>query len=100
MPYSVMLWLVDAGHGDGKAGAEQANTTPGRSGFTAPPPSTCLSYGLFDSELDVEEALTMLSEALRQNAPLRVTHGTRTFVIPAGRVHYVVCDEVTRPRDA
>jgi hypothetical protein len=24
-------------------------------------------------------------------------HGTRIFLVPADRVHYVVCDEVERP---
>ena len=102
MPYSVMLWLVDpGGEEDTDAETERDPTrTPGAAaGFTAPPPVTCLSYGLFEQELDVEETLTVIAEALRQNAPLRVTHGKRTFLVPARRVHTVVCDEVTRPKD-
>lgn len=105
MPYSVMIWLVDPGDeaveersGDGEARKRQ-RPRGASGGFTARPRSTCLSYGLFESEIDVEDALTMISESLRRNAPIRVTHGNRTFLVPAGRVHYVVCDEVTRPRD-
>jgi hypothetical protein len=26
-------------------------------------------------------------------------HGNRVFLVPADRVHYVVCDEVERPMD-
>lgn len=103
MPYSVMIWLVDPGT---EAGEEESNgggsrrRPPGAAaGFTAPPPATCLSFGLFDSEIDLEEALTVLGEGLRRNAPIRVTHGDRSFLIPAHRVHYVVADEVQRPKD-
>jgi hypothetical protein len=40
------------------------------------------------------------SSQLQQNAPLRIPqHGNREFLIPADRVHYVVCDEVERPMD-
>lgn len=105
MPYSVMIWLVDPGDDakedrPGEGDAPERPRPPGASGgFTARPRSTCLSYGLFENEIDVDEALTVISECLRRNAPLRVTHGHRTFLVPAGRVHYVVCDEVTRPRD-
>lgn len=107
MPYSVMIWLVhpelDAPDREaGGEGGDRRNQTrpPGAAtGFTAPPPVTRLSYGLFESEVEVEDALTVIAETLRQNAPLRVSHGNRTFLVPAQRVHYVVCDEVTRPKD-
>lgn len=105
MPYSVMIWLVapDGGGRNGENGpggeADRRRTPGAASGFTAPPPGTHLSFGLFESEVEVEDALTVIAESLRQNAPLRVSHGNRTFLVPAQRVHYVVCDEVTRPKD-
>lgn len=108
MPYSVMIWLVDPDPGapdrewDAGGEGDRRNRTrpPGAaSGFTAPPPVTRLSFGLFESEVEMEDALTVIAESLRQNAPLRVSHGNRTFLVPAQRVHYVVCDEVTRPKD-
>jgi hypothetical protein len=44
-----------------------------------------------------------ISNKLRQNEPLEITsapeHANRIFLIPAHRVHYVVCDEVERPID-
>lgn len=108
MPYSVMLWLVHPEPGapdcerepSVEAGRRSRARLPGAaSGFTAPPPVTRLSFGLFESEVEMEDALTVIAESLRQNAPLRVSHGNRTFLVPAQRVHYVVCDEVTRPKD-
>lgn len=103
MPYSVMIWMVDPGTEDERRVEAERDERPrprgAASGFTAPPPVTCLSYGLFENEIDVDDALTVLAESLRQNAPLRVSHGNRTFLVPAHRVHYVVCDEVQRPRD-
>lgn len=106
MPYSVMIWLVDPGTGGGVEpkevfdGAGERPRPPGAAtGFTAPPPATCLSFGLFENEIDLEEALTVIGESLRRNAPLRVSHGERSFLVPAHRVHYVVCDQVERPKD-
>lgn len=103
MPYSVMIWLVDpaAGVADEDPEGDELRPRPrgAAAGFTAPPPATRLSYGLFESEIDVEEALTVIAESLRRNAPLRVSHGNRSFLVPAHRVHYVVCDQVQRPKD-
>jgi hypothetical protein len=57
-------------------------------------------YGVYDSESESRAALEQISERLKQNSPLRLSmHGDRTFLIPAQRVHYVVCDEVERPED-
>jgi hypothetical protein len=43
------------------------------------------------------------SNKLRENEPLEITsgaeHANRIFLIPAYRVHYVVCAEVERPMD-
>ncbi len=45
----------------------------------------------------------VISNKLRENEPLEITsgpeHANRIFLIPAYRVHYVVCDEVERPMD-
>jgi hypothetical protein len=102
MPYSIMVWLVDPGEELHDLGhQEDRRHVPGAaSGFTAPPPARCLSYGLFANEIDLEEALLQIGESLRRGSPLRISHGSRTFIIPVARIHYVVCDQVTRPVDA
>ena len=57
-------------------------------------------YGVYESQDAAEEALQETLSQLQQNAPLRIPqHGNREFLIPADRVHYVVCDEVERPMD-
>lgn len=57
-------------------------------------------YGVYEDQDEAESALADISTNLQQNAPLRIPqHGNRVFLIPADRVHYVVCDEVTRPMD-
>jgi hypothetical protein len=57
-------------------------------------------YGVYESQEDAENALAEISNNLQQNAPLRMRmHGNRIFLVPADRVHYVVCDEVERPMD-
>lgn len=101
MPYSIMVWLVDPGEDLHDLGhQERRENLPGAaSGFTAPPTARCLSYGLFENEIDLEEALMQVGESLRRNSPLRISHGSRTFIVPASRVHYVVCDQVHRPVD-
>jgi hypothetical protein len=47
--------------------------------------------------------LSEISNKLRENEPLEITsgveHANRIFLILAHRVHYVVCDDVERPRD-
>ncbi len=37
---------------------------------------------------------------MEKNAPVEVRSDGRIFLIPASRVHYAVCEEVTRPKDA
>lgn len=57
-------------------------------------------YGVYDEQNGADGALAEISDNLRQNVPLRIPqHGNRVFLVPADRVHYVVCDEVTRPKD-
>ena len=109
MAYSVMVWLVDPGE---QAHQEQAlqRTTTGRaqapgaaSGVNEPPAFTRIVYGVYEDQDEAEQALGDISRTLQQNAPLRITsgaeHANRTLLIPAYRVHYVVCEYVERPMD-
>jgi hypothetical protein len=107
--YSVMVWLVDPGEQAHQREAMQRTTTgrsqaPGAaSGVNEPPAFTRMVYGVYESLDEANKALSEISKGLRENEPLEITsgaeHANRTFLIPASRVHYVVCDEVERPRD-
>jgi hypothetical protein len=107
--YSVMVWLVDPGE---QAHQEQAmqRTTTGRalasgaaSGVNEPPAFTRMVYGVYESLDEAKNALSEISKKLRDNEPLEITsapeHANRIFLIPAYRVHYVVCADVDRPMD-
>jgi hypothetical protein len=107
--YSVMVWLVDPGE---QAHQEQAmqRTTTGRvhapgaaSGVNEPPAFTRMVYGVYEGLDEAKRSLSEISNKLRENEPLEITsgpeHANRIFLIPAYRVHYVVCDEVERPMD-
>jgi hypothetical protein len=107
--YSVMVWLVDPGE---QAHQEEAmhRTTSGRaqapgaaSGVNEPPAFTRMVYGVYESLDEAKTALSEISKKLRENEPLEiisgVEHANRIFLIPAYRVHYVVCDDVERPVD-
>jgi hypothetical protein len=107
--YSVMVWLVDPGE---QAHQEQAmqRTTTGRalasgaaSGVNEPPAFTRMVYGVYESLDEAKNALSEISNKLRENEPLEITsapeHANRIFLIPAYRVHYVVCADVERPMD-
>jgi len=107
--YSVMVWLVDPGE---QAHEEEAmrRTTTGRSqapgaasGVNEPPAFTRMVYGIYESLDEAKNALSEISNKLRENEPVEITsgveHANRTFLIPAHRVHYVVCDAVERPMD-
>jgi hypothetical protein len=53
---------------------------------------------------EAKKALFQISNKLRENEPLEITSGAEhanrgIFLIPAYRVHYVVCNEVERPMD-
>lgn len=105
MPYSVMVWLLNPSD-DGPRQEAEPNETPDRrqlpgaaSGFTAGPPATFLNYGFYKDEGEAEDALKSIAKDLRQNEPLKVRHEDRTYLIPASRIHYVVCDQVVRPKD-
>ena len=109
MAYSVMVWLVDPGE-QAHQGEAMRRTTAGRSqapgaasGVNEPPAFTRMVYGVYESPDEAKNALSEISKKLRENEPLEITsgaeHANRTFLIPAYRVHYVVCEEVKRPRD-
>ena len=109
MAYSVMVWLVDPGEQAHQEEAMQRTTTgranaPGaESGVNEPPAFTRMLYGVYESLEEAKEALSEISNALRGNEPLQITsgpqHANRIFLLPAHRVHYVVCDYVERPVD-
>jgi hypothetical protein len=60
-------------------------------------------YGVYESLDEAKQALSEISNKLSENEPLQITsaaeHANRIFLIPAYRVHYVVCDAVERPMD-
>jgi hypothetical protein len=109
MAYSVLVWLVDPGEQAHQEAAMQRTTTgranaPGAaSGVNEPPAFTRMVYGVYESLEEAKEALSEISKTLRENEPLQITsspeHANRIFLIPAYRVHYVVCDYVERPMD-
>jgi hypothetical protein len=107
--YSVMVWLVDPGEQAHQSEALQRTTTgrsqaPGAaSGVNEPPAFTRMVYGVYESIDEAKKALSEISNKLRENEPLEITsgaeHANRIFLIPAHRVHYIVCSEVERPMD-
>jgi len=60
-------------------------------------------YGVYESLDEARKVLSEISNKLRQNEPLEITsgaeHANRTSLIPAHRLHYVVCAEVERPME-
>ena len=106
MAYSVMVWLVNPGEypqeelEEVRASAGRDDAPGAATGVNVGYPIPRLVYGVYESQDDAEKALAEISNNLQQNAPLRMDmHGNRVFLVPADRVHYVVCDEVTRPMD-
>jgi len=107
--YSVMVWLVDPGEQAHQEEARQRTTTgralaPGAaSGVNEPPAFTRMVYGVYESLDEAKYALSEISNKLRDNEPLEITsapeHANRIFLIPAHRVHYIVCADVVRPMD-
>ena len=107
MAYSVMVWLVAPGKHPQQDEEEEKWATAGRDrapgartgvnvGYTIPR----MVYGVYENQNDAESALKEISNNLQQNLPLRIdAQSHRVFLIPADRVHYVVCDEVERPMD-
>jgi hypothetical protein len=104
MPYTVMIWLVDREHSlsaiEARENRHDPDLTPGASaGVTAPPAFDRLNYGFYETQDEATRALEELASGLERNAPVRVENEKRTFLIPASRVHYAVCEEVVRPKD-
>jgi hypothetical protein len=107
--YSVMVWLVAPGEQAHQGEAMQRTTTgrsqaPGAaSGVNEPPAFTRMVFGVYESLDEARKALSEISNKLRQNEPLEITsgpeHAKRIFLIPAYRIHYVVCDDVERSMD-
>ncbi len=98
MPHSVMIWLVDAEDGNSMRD-ESRYENEGQAGVTAPPRFSHLAYGMYDNRQELREALSRLTNELGEKGVVRIEHGSRTFLIPTGRVHYVVAEEVERPVD-
>ncbi len=106
MAYSVMVWLVNPGVHPQQED-EQVRIVDGResapgaaSGVNMGYAIPRIVYGVYESQDEADGALSEISSQLQQNAPLRIPQrNNREFLIPADRVHYVVCDEVERPMD-
>ena len=106
MAYSVMIWLVAPGEHpqqerEEEWAAEGREEAPGAAtganlGYALPR----MRYGVYESQEEAEGALAEISDSLQQNRPLRITsQASRVWLLPADRVHYVVCEEVQRPKD-
>jgi hypothetical protein len=105
MAYSVMVWLVNPGEypqqeleetraadPEGAPGA----ATGSNIGYALPR----MVYGVYESREEAEQALFKISNSLQGNEPLRISSQSgRVWLVPAERVHYVVCEEVERPKD-
>ncbi len=106
MAYSMIVWLVNPGvHpqqeeeevriSDGLESAPGAHTGA-NIGYALPR----MTYGVYETEDEAGKALEDITAKLKQNEPLTIdARSHRQFLIPADRVHYVVCEEVTRPKD-
>ena len=107
MAYSIMIWLVEPGEHPQESqevlrSTEGRESAPGaKSGVNVAPAIPRMVYGVYEEQQEADEALEGISTHLQQNAPLRIDarDSSRVFLLPAHRVHYVVCDEVTRPAD-
>ena len=105
MAYSVMVWLVNPGEYPQQeleeTRAADPQEAPGAAtgsnmGYALPR----MVYGVYESQEDAEQALYEISNTLKGNTPLRISaQANRVWLIPANRVHYVVCEEVERPGD-
>lgn len=107
MAYSVMLWLVNPGEYPQEAAEEEKISGQGgepagaRSGSNIGYALPRMVFGVYDEQAEAEEALAGIMDRLQNNAPLQIDARSsyRTFLIPAQRVHYIVCEEVQRPKD-
>ena len=106
MAYSVIVWLVDPGkhpqqdEEEVRAAAGRDQAPGAHTGSTIGYSLPRMRYGVYENQQDAESALAEISDSLQQNRPLRITsQASRQWLLPADRVHYVVCEEVTRPKD-
>ncbi len=106
MAYSVMIWLVNPGsypqQDDEEVRLDEAPETMSgaHTGANIGHALPRMVYGVYESQGEAEGALKEISNNLQQNSPLRIDASShRQFLVPADRVHYVVCEEVTRPKD-
>jgi len=106
MPYTTIVWLTNAANINFEDEHElrQVNEShPGsgaNTGVTIPPLLNRFLYGLYDTQEEAQGALQEITSNLQQNAPLQITQRSgEVFLVPASRIHYVVCAEVSRPKD-
>lgn len=105
MAYSIMVWLVDPGEPvqelEEEIVASDRETAPGaKSGSNIGPALPRMVYGVYENQDEAEGVLQEISENLKANTPLKISaQSPRSFLVPAQRVHYVVCQEVERPKD-
>ena len=105
MAYSVMVWLVNPGEYPQQELEETRAADPEEAPGAATGANTGnalprMVYGVYESQEEAEQALFQISSSLRGNEPLRISaQSSRVWLVPAGRVHYVVCEEVERPKD-
>lgn len=106
MPYTVMVWLTNAENltlekeDELRSISKEDRPAGGNSGITFPPVFNRFLYGLYDAQEEAQGALQEITSNLQQNAPLQITQRSgEVFLVPASRIHYVVCAEVSRPKD-
>jgi hypothetical protein len=106
MAYSVVVWLVNPGKYPqqereeelASAGRDEAPGAATGSNIGYPIPR--MRYGVYESQEEADGALTQIADLLQHNRPLRISsQASRSWMIPASRVHYIVCEEVERPKD-
>jgi len=100
-----MVWLVEPGESPYEAEEQELSghtrQAPGaRSGSNVAPALPRMVYGVYESQDGANSALEKIGDLLRDNRPLKIdSQAHRVFLVPAQRVHYVVCEEVERPMD-
>jgi hypothetical protein len=106
MAYSVVVWFVNPGEYPQQEREEELasagrDEAPGAAtGSNVGYPIPRMRYGVYETQQDAEGALKEISDDLQHNRPLRISsQASRVWLVPASRVHYVVCEEVQRPKD-
>lgn len=105
MAYSVMLWLVNPNCQSHESEAlemlKKRSRYPGaRGGINEPPVVTRLVYGVFDEHREAKRVLEKIAHQLEKEEPLMVEMPSGdTFVVPPGRIHYVVMSEAVQPKE-